>query len=284
MTLTTLAPRTSRTTPAPLTLGLDLTGLGRQHDAPVGTTEPAADRAVLHRLDRYATAATEHGIGFVSLGHGFRLGRASTGALDAVRAAARLTVPTLAELPAAAAHRGTRALRPGTAVCLPGPVTAELATSWRAVGGRVVLAVDTVEQAEAAGGVADTVRLRTDDPHWARELRYAARAAARGAGREVDVLVDLHAVLSVRREVAAERAALITAVADGVAPWAGAAVVVGSPEDLLDEISAWVGAGAVDGFVLHPGSVRADVRALLCDVLPVLRAELAEPADLAQSA
>ncbi|MPV36200.1 hypothetical protein GB881_03915 [Georgenia subflava] len=114
--------------------------------------------------------------------------------------------------------------------------------------------------------------MREDDLGWARELRFAVRAAARAAGRDVRVLVDLHTVVSADRASAEERAGLVADIAGPTAPWAGALRAVGTTTDVADLIQSWLTAGAADGFVIVPGSVPADIAALLRGIVPELRA------------
>src|SRR5690606_29552271 len=94
-------------------------------------------------------------------------------------------------------------------------------TTGRARAPRVVIPVSSEDDVELAGSYADVVRVREADLHWAQELRFAVRAAARAAGRDVRVLVDLHTVVSADRATAEERAGLVADIAGPTAPWAG---------------------------------------------------------------
>ena len=137
----------------------------------------------------------------------------------------------------------------------------------------MVVPVDAESEIEVAAGYADVVRIREQDLEWARELRYAVRGAARAAGRpDVRVLVDLHTVISADRAAAEERAGLVADIAGPDASWAGALEAVGTVDDVVATIERWLSAGAADGFVILPGSVPADVAALLRGVVPELRA------------
>lgn len=136
----------------------------------------------------------------------------------------------------------------------------------------VVVPLDGEDQLDVAGEFADVVRLRETDLAWARELRYAVRSAARAAGRPpVKVLVDLRTVVSADYQAARVRADLLSDIAGGDEPWAGALEAVGTVGDVVTTIEKWLEAGAADGFVVLPGSVPADVAGLLRGVIPALR-------------
>lgn len=137
----------------------------------------------------------------------------------------------------------------------------------------------TEEEVAAAGRHADVVRLTESDLAWARELRYTARGAARAAGRDAEavrVVVDVRAVLSADPAAARERAILVDALApqpaDPGAARERALDAVGTVADAAELLHRWVSAGAADGFVLVPGSLRADVQAVVSGLLPELAA------------
>ncbi|WP_341358536.1 hypothetical protein V5H98_12155 [Georgenia sp. M64] len=275
----------------PAQVALDLTALGVTADDDLGADLPVA-KADLARLASYTRAAHEAGVDFVALGEGFRL------------RTDRVLRPESWLDPVVAARRiGPHAGPGGLVAAVPAgadlrPVAAELAqvglvgTAWagvqtragapaarlageerpaRGTGTRVVVEVRDERDVETAGSFADVVRIREQDAAWARELRFAVRAAARAAGRgDIPVLVDLHAVVSTQRSAAVERAALVADIAGG-APWTGALAGVGTVSDVADTIEAWVTGGSADGVVVVPGSVPADVAALVHGLLPELR-------------
>ena len=157
----------------------------------------------------------------------------------------------------------------------------EVAAVWAAAGDdadarpSLIARARTEEEVAAAGRYADVVRLREADLGWARELRYAARGAARAAGRDseaVRVDVDVRAVLSADAASARERALLVDALAAPADAAARALDAVGSAADAADLLHRWVAAGASDGFVLVPGSLRADVQGIVGSLLPELAA------------
>lgn len=290
-----LPPRSSRVVPT-TTLGLDLTELGVGESGEFFADLPVAT-ADLPRLASYTRAAHNGGVDFVALGAGFR-SRSDEAArpeawLDPVVTARRLGTHTgaavVAAVPASSslapvvdAHLrvagGTRTgLQVGDdgdahdVVRTVGEVRDSFSTARIAPPG-IILAADDAPAIEAAAGLADAVRIRESNLVWARELRYAARAAARAAGREdVRVLVDLHIVVAADRVTADGRAELVADIQGPNSSRARALRAVGTARDVAELIDTWVGAGAADGFVILPGSLPADVQALLRDVVPELR-------------
>ena len=59
---------------------------------------------------------------------------------------------------------------------------------------------------------------------------------------------------------------------DVVAQHSDSLIHVGTPLDLAELAEAWFAAGAVDGFVVTPSSLVADVAGLVDGVVPALRA------------
>lgn len=301
MTVSLLPTRTSHDQRA--TIALDLTGLGVSTSTAGLSADLPVEKCDLARLASYTRAAHQSGVAFVALGEQFRL-RSDRAVrrddwLDPVVAARRISP-----------HAGAAGLVPGVTLGRAdlGVVAGELAQvsrdhgTWtglqlsgtgdslvrslsglsrslagararRSPGPRVVVPVASEADVAVAGEYADVVRIREQDLGWARELRYAVRAAARAAGREHDVrvLVDLHTVVSKDRASAQERAGLIADIDGGDAPWAGALQAYGSVGEVADVIETWLSAGAADGFVVLPGSLPADVAALLKGVVPELK-------------
>lgn len=293
------------------TIALDLSALGVEvfdfddaasEDFPVETLN-------FPRLAGMAKAAAQAGLDAVCLGPTFRTRsdlHVRDGRLDAVTAAERLAASTdgriIAAVPADAYHVGAALDRfRVSADSLPdaegrifglelwigpstdmAPLAEQLRTARRAgvtvtavMTGATALAIDQVLLAESV----DVVRLRETDPHRGREVRYAVRSAARRAGTDVRVLVDLFFVVSGCAQDADTRAELIAEIgADRHA--AGAARAQGTVHDVADAIESWVANGAADGFVLIPGSLPTDLSSLVMGVLPLLRARgLAEEGD-----
>lgn len=112
------------------------------------------------------------------------------------------------------------------------------------------------------------VRMRVQDPHVARGLRYGIRAAAHEAGRDLPVVADL-GLLSQRIHKYHERALLVEAIY-GTELFAGIPKVVGTVYDVADAIERWVGLGAADGVVVLPASLPTDLGSLIRGVLPLL--------------
>ncbi|TRW46294.1 LLM class flavin-dependent oxidoreductase [Georgenia yuyongxinii] len=307
MSVSLLPTRAHRSSTTQATVGLDLTGLGVNASSDGFSADLPVEKADLARLASYTRTAHQNGVSFVSLGEQFRL-RSDRAVrrdswLDPVVAARRISphagaAGLVTSVPASGAdlslvagelaqithtngtwaglqlahHAGdTDAL----ARTLTGVTRSLAATRGRAAKApqpRVVVPVGTESEVELAGAHADVVRIRETDLEWARELRYAVRAASRAAGREnVRVLVDLHTVISADRDSAEARAELVSAIAGDAAPWQGALTAYGTATDVADLIQTWIQAGAADGFVVLPGSLPADVVGLLRGVLPELR-------------
>lgn len=118
---------------------------------------------------------------------------------------------------------------------------------------------------------ADAVRLETDDPHIAREIRFALRSAARELGRTIKVICELGILISSSVRAAQERAWLIAAIENGPI-FEGKAHVIGTVYDVADAAERWISSGAADGIVFLPASVPTDLASLIRGVLPVLSA------------
>lgn len=307
MSVSLLPARANRSTSAQATVGLDLTGLGVNPSSDGFSADLPVEKADLARLASYTRTAHQNGVSFVSLGEQFRL-RSDRAVrrdswLDPVVAARRISphagaAGLVTSVPASGADLSlvagelaqithTNGTWAGLQLAHHGGDTDALARTLtgvtRSLAGtraraakvpapRVVVPVGTDSEVELAGAHADVVRIRETDLEWARELRYAVRAAARAAGREnVRVLVDLHTVISADRDSAEARAELVAAIAGDAAPWQGALTAHGTATDVADLIQTWIQAGAADGFVVLPGSLPADVVGLLRGVLPELR-------------
>ncbi|MHB1065412.1 MAG: hypothetical protein ACYC1Z_13155 [Georgenia sp.] len=296
-------PTRTASTSTKVTVGLDLTGLGVGDATDGFSADLPVETANLARLSSFTKAAHDGGVDFVTLGERFRLRsdravRANSW-LDPVVAVRRISphagaAGLVATLPAAGADLSLVAGELGqvpatngtwTGLQLGDPRGGEVLAhtleavsrafsatrSTRVAAPRVVVPVSTDGEVEPAGSFADVVRIRETDLEWARELRYGVRAAARAAGRDVRVLVDLHTVISGDRDTAQARAALIGDIAGPDAAWAGALSAVGTVADVVELVQTWLQAGGADGFVVLPGSLPADVVALLRGVLPALR-------------
>lgn len=124
-----------------------------------------------------------------------------------------------------------------------------------------------------AGRYADVARLTAPDLGAAATARARVRAAAVAAGRAPDavqVLLDVDVALADDRGAATARLDLVRSVEQPDLGVAGA-VVAGTGEDLATILSAAVGDGAVDGFVVRPTSAEADLTTLVDRVVPALR-------------
>lgn len=288
----------------PITLGLDLTATGAKaplhirSGAALGRTVPLGDVA------DYLVLAAEAGVDFVTFGESFRLDEAPRpdAWLDPAVVTSRLAAAGLlasapavvAALPAgfldpvrlARAIAGIHARSGGRAGWqLPtsptaGGVHAEVRRVWAAsrdaaTGGHQPLLVTAPTEATTAvvaGQHSDVVRLRVSERAEASERRSAIRTAAAAAGRNPDqvrVVLDVVTVLADDTASARFRADLLRDL--GEQPGPAALTVAGTPGEVASELESWVADGAVDGFVLIPGSLPTDVLALVSGLAPQLR-------------
>ncbi|HYQ75723.1 F420-dependent oxidoreductase [Cellulomonas sp.] len=124
-----------------------------------------------------------------------------------------------------------------------------------------------------AGRYADVARVTAPDLHAAAAARARVRAAAVAAGRPADavrVLLDVDVALADDREAALARLDLVRAVDRPDLGDAGA-VVAGTGADLATVLADAVRDGAVDGFVVRPTSVEADLAAVVERTVPALQ-------------
>ncbi|MGP7960067.1 LLM class flavin-dependent oxidoreductase [Sanguibacter sp. A247] len=280
-------------------LALDLTGAGARRfashlpvPAPVGAFN--ADR--LADLVRTAQRGT---LDFVAVGDDFRLQPETIGLLRGRLDAAVIT-----------SRLGRVTDRLGLVATIspesnePGHVATALQTISRNSGGRAgwqvdgstpdrlvtavtrqvssiaptVISVRNPAHLERAGRLADVVRIGAHTVDDAFEQRRVVRDAALAAGRDANdvlVLVDLFAVTGPDRASAQARLELLDAFegAEVVAAHSDSIIQVGTPSDLADLAEDWHAAGAVDGFVVAPSSLVADVTGLVDGVVPVLRSK-----------
>ncbi|WP_245993041.1 LLM class flavin-dependent oxidoreductase [Xylanimonas allomyrinae] len=138
----------------------------------------------------------------------------------------------------------------------------------------VVVRVTDETGARAAALVADVVRIVAPDQAGVLALRSAVREAAAAEGRDPDelrVLAEAYVVLAAQRESALARLAMIEDI-EGASAGGGAFVVAGTPRHLADVVAEWVTAGTVDGFVLRPAALEADLDAIVTGLVPDLQA------------
>lgn len=273
-------------------VGFDLTGLGTQAGSGIHHAEVPNAHVDYNALAGAMKAAYSGGLDGILFSQTFRkeTDRASRrGILDAAAAVHHIrdfvsgevsvAVSPEADLLVAAAEQIKDAgTNPTVETPLPQECTAELiaaADAARALGVSisVMVPLDQIEDIDATQVVAfaDRVRVRTLDPHAAREFRFAIRTAAREAGKNVPVLTDIGVIVSSTQAAATERAYLIEAIT-GKAVFDGFAHAVGTVHDAADEIERWVGFGATDGVVIVPASLPTDLASTVRGVLPLLAA------------
>lgn len=281
-----------------LHLGLDLTGAGaRRHTSriPVASVVSAFDA---ERLADLVATAERGTLDFVAIGDSFRLQPETVGLLrgrlDAAVIASRLGKTTRGVgLVATISPEATEPEHVATALQTISRVSGGRA-GWQVDGSALersvsavtravssvaptVVRVRTEAQLERAARHADVLRIAAPDLDSALEQRRRARTLAVEAGRSADdvlVLVDVYAVTGPDVESAQARVELLDAFegTDVVAQHSDSLIHVGTPLDLAELAEAWFAAGAVDGFVVTPSSLVADVVGLVDGVVPALRA------------
>jgi len=293
--------RTPRATT--LTLGLDLTTLGAKASSFRRPEASTGERVELADVAEYVALAREAGVDLITFGEAFRLdGSPRQDAwLDPAVIASRLAATGALEngpvvvpaLPAgfldpvrlARAVAGIHARSAGRAgwqlpiSATAGGVHAEVRRVWAAtpdaqVGGRTPLVVTAPLEpttAVVAGRYSDVVRLQVSDPVEAQRRRAAIRTAAEQAGRNPDdvrVVVDAVTVVAQDAPSALFRADLLRDL--GTHPDHDQLTVAGTARGVADVFEDWFTQGAVDGFVVLPGSLPADVHALAHELAPAL--------------
>jgi alkanesulfonate monooxygenase SsuD/methylene tetrahydromethanopterin reductase-like flavin-dependent oxidoreductase (luciferase family) len=299
-----------------LTLGLDLTALGR---APAPWTAGADEQRPeidQQRVLDLTLLAERAALDFVAFDEDFALvpgvPRSTASRLDAARISCRLAPLTsriglvatldtsyLDPVHVATAVTTLHAKSGGRAAWQVGVAQARLIGDTPEVWGRlareirtaagertagderdraarpaVVVRAGSPHSVAVAGALADVVRVEALDAHHARQVRSGVRAAAAGAGRDPDsvrVLADVVVLVSPDAAAARARLDLLADLTVGEPAWRRTLSHLGNAGQLADLVEAWFAEGIVDGFTLLPGSLPHDVRALVGDVLPVLR-------------
>lgn len=293
----------ARPTPRTLTLGLDLTTLGAKTSSFRRESAATGERVALSDVVDYIALAREAGVDLVTFGEAFRLDDVSRSDawLDPAVIASRLAAagvlhdgPTVVPaLPAgfldpvrlARAVAGIHARSGGRAgwqvpiSATAGGVHAEVRRVWDAtadaqVGGRTPLIVTAPLEATTAvvaGRYSDVVRLQVADVAEARRRRTAIRTAAEQAGRNPDdvrVVVDAVTVVAQDAASALFRADLLRDL--GTHADHDQLTVAGTARGVADVFEDWFSQDAVDGFVVLPGSLPADVHSLATELAPAL--------------
>lgn len=296
MTVSYLPTRTDATAHHATEIGVDLSSLGATERNEIVPELPPAPADLL-RLAAIARSITRAGLAFTTLGPSFRLqpGSRHDASLDALVAARRISsaaagdvVPSipvttgpreaLAEIARfSRKHGGPAGIQlelgehAGTGTAARARRLADALRDARpAQPPRIIVALRAEADVAVAGEAADVVRLAEPDLGWARELRYAVRAAALAAGRTpVPVLVDTRTIIAEDPVAARVRAELVEHLDPprGPAPLS----IVGTATDATDTLARWLEGGAADGFVIRPASLPTDIAALVREVLPALR-------------
>jgi alkanesulfonate monooxygenase SsuD/methylene tetrahydromethanopterin reductase-like flavin-dependent oxidoreductase (luciferase family) len=145
----------------------------------------------------------------------------------------------------------------------------------RSPQGQPVVVVDATAAAavRVAGERADIALVECADASAAADAAAEVRAVAASVGRDDEV-----AVLAVVDVLLGADAAAARAERDRLDALAGEAVsrstaldFVGAPGELAALIDGWLGADALDGFVLRPARLPHDLVRIADDVMPILR-------------
>lgn len=296
---------TTRTTPAenarsgsrPISaIALDLSGAGAPREWRREADEEA-ESYLMGRLAGLASLADKGGVDVISLDETFHAAgpRRRDDWLDGAVAASRLSRHTsTAQLVAAIPLARTKPDHLGGAIASVHRASAGRA-GWQLAAGQVspravdaviqtwhrqqprpqiVVPVHTALDAELAAARADVARLSVASIEEAHAARAAIRAAALEWGRgadDVQVLVDVHALISADRASAAARWDLLNSLEH--APQRYPLRSHGTAQDLVELWSSWVRRGAADGFTVIPASIPTDVVALVHEVIPALQAK-----------
>ncbi|PWD49422.1 hypothetical protein C8046_00490 [Serinibacter arcticus] len=286
-----------------LTLGLDLTTLGAKASSFRRPGAGGNERVSLSDVAEHVALAAAAGVDLITFGESFRLDTTARADawLDPAVIASRLAAsgaltggPTVVPaLPAgfldpvrlARAVAGIHARSGGRAgwqlpiSATAGGVHAEVRRVWEATpdaqtGGHSPLVVTAPQEATTAvvaGRFSDVVRLQVSDLAEAKRRRTAIRTAAEQAGRNPDdvrVLVDAVTVIGQDAASALFRADLLRDL--GTHTDHDELTVAGTARGVADVFEDWYTQGAVDGFVVLPGSLPADVQALAHELAPAL--------------
>ena len=273
-------------------VGVDLSILGAAVDC-LSDSDLPVDRLNFPRLASSANAAFKGGLDFVTLGKRFQTRsdrQVRDGSLDGAKTLAKLADfskgGVFVEVPATADHINqaidlVAAQSEGWAgVSFEVDTDTDLAslaesvTSARSAGiNAQIIATAAVAQERAAeiAELADTVRLKTNDPHAARSARFALRAASHELSRDLLVFAELGIVISASLQAAEERALLISEI-NACPLFADLHSIIGTVYDVADAIESWIGLGAADGVILLPASLPTDLASILKGVLPLLKA------------
>ncbi|MDO5025920.1 MAG: hypothetical protein Q4E03_05330 [Trueperella sp.] len=274
-------------------VGIDLSLLGANCTGEYAVSSPL-DQVDYRKLITAMRTAHDGGIDFVSLNSTFAthsLGKTRDSSLDGVHAAAKIAefatggicVETCAT--PEAINIATDLLAKQTAgwagITIPlhensdFAALAAAAADARAAGIPVTVVITnpkvSPERAKLVVSIADSIRLRVSNPHEARGARFALRAAAKEANRDLPVMAEIGIVISATVPAAEERALLIEEI-NGCEIFPGLPKVIGTVYDVADTVESWVGLGASDGVVLVPGSLPTDLASVLRGVLPLLKA------------
>src|SRR5690625_1059952 len=294
------APRTRHTTGAGLRtslVALDLSGAGAPREWRRGA-DPDAESFIMGRLAGLASLADKGGVDLVTLDETFHAAgrRRRDDWLDGAVATSRLARHTTsAALVAAVSLTRTRPENVGGAIAsvhrasagragwqletgadVPQRAVDAVLRQWqgRQQRPRVVVPVRNAVDAELAAARGDVARLSVATFDEARAAREAIRSAAQDWGRspdDVQVLVDVHALISADAASAAARWDLLNSLEEVPKPYPLRSH--GTAADLVELWSSWVRGGAADGFTVIPASLPTDVVALVHEVIPALRAK-----------
>lgn len=277
-------------------IGVDLTALSPHVSGTALTHELSPDRFLHSRLAAATKAALGASIDFVAIGSDLEFGRGENSIsttdtasianevaslarggvfvsvrpdaeeIEHVRSTFVAGVPNLGT-----AWRGISILADGATELEP-LKTALLAVRKSRIKISFTLAGKiSAHSARVMSEFADFVRIRSTDYEDARALRFELLDAMKQIKRSFPVLGEVGVLISASRQAADERREMIREM-KGDDIFQEIPSVIGTVYDVADFIETWVGAGAVDGVVLHPASLPTDLGSIVRGVIPLLEA------------
>lgn len=277
---------------------VDITGFGIHATVDDPDVDLPLEKVDLLRLAVLARGCQEAGADLVSFGASFRLrtprGVISDELFDPVVATRQLAahvgscgitagieINSYADLQKAVGILSSTVVSDGgyLAVTVDGPTGKTLQTVCNTIANiripaghvkpKLVLCIRSAEDVELAGKYADVVRIRTSNFEVAKILRERIVQSASQAGRKTapPLLVDLRFAVGTD-EAALEAREILLSVLDGDNPhWRGAAIVTGSPLEIVSKAEKWL--DVCDGLVFIPTSVEGDLAHVIREILPV---------------
>lgn len=277
-------------------IGVDLTALSPHVSGSALTHELSPDRFLHSRLAATTKVALGASIDFVTIGSDLEFGHPENGVSTTDAASIANEVASLARGGVfTSVHPDAEEIERVRATFVAG--VPNVGTAWRGISVRftaeddlqaikaALLAVRksrikisfTIPGELSAGNAqvvtqfADFVRVRSTSYEAARTIRFELLKEMQSAKRSFPVLGEVGVLISASRQAAEERREMIREMLSGEI-FKEIPSVIGTVYDVADFIETWVGAGAVDGVVLHAASLPTDLGSIVRGVIPLLEA------------